>query len=352
MPLPAQARAETHSTLQGFVLAFVVSLLVCTLQAQTALPTFAPDAKSGKPQPAAELRASDAIVLGVIEGLTEFLPVSSTGHLIIAKDILHLNSHQVLFDVIGEPLWYRHATAEHGSQLLTLNLAADTFIVVIQFGAIAAVALVCWPQLVSMVWGLLGRNPAGRRLLINVMIAFLPSAVIGYLVHDWIDEHLFSIGAVIFAQVAGAFLMFYTEAWYARRYLQGILPETKELSPVAAAGIGLLQCFAIWPGTSRPMMAIVGGYFAGLDPRRSAEFSFLLGFVTLSAASIFKTYKSGPAMIQVFGWTNVLLGAGVAAVVAAICVRYMVQLLIRHGLNVFAWYRLALAGALTYYYYM
>jgi undecaprenyl-diphosphatase len=301
--------------------------------------------------PAAELSATDAVVLGVIEGLTEFLPVSSTGHLIIAKDLLRLTSHEPLFDAIGEPLWYRRATSEHGSQLLTMNLAADTFIVVIQFGAVLAVAFVCWSQLRSIFLGLLGRDPAGLRLLVNVLIAFLPAAVIGLLVHDWIDANLYSVGTVIFAQVAGALLMFYTEGWYGRRYVQGIRPETTELTPLAAAWIGILQCVAIFPGTSRPMMAIVGGYFAGLDPRRSAEFSFLLGFVTLGAASTFKTYTSGAAMIQVFGWPHVLLGAGVAAVVAAVSVRFLVHFLLRHGLNFFAWYRLLLAGALVLHYY-
>lgn len=332
------------------LLTVVLALLAGTLAAQPAFPDFSrpPPEKKG---PAAELRASDAIVLGVIEGLTEFLPVSSTGHLIIAKDMLGLNSHDPLFDALGEPMWYRRSSAERGAQLLTMNLAADTFIVVIQFGAIAAVALVCWSQLCSMALGVLGRDPAGLRLLINVLIAFVPAAVVGLLLHDWIDENLFSVGTVIVAQVAGALLMFYTEGWYGRRYLQGLRPETTELTPASAAFIGLLQCVAILPGTSRPMMAIVGGYFAGLDPRRAAEFSFLLGFVTLSAATSFKTYTSGAAMIQVFGWPHVLLGAGVAAAVAAICVRYLVHLLLRHGLNIFAWYRLILAGLLAMHYY-
>lgn len=321
-------------------------LLVCSLRADPA-PVAAPPPTA----PTAELSVTDAVILGLIEGLTEFLPVSSTGHLIIAKDMLGLTSQQPMFNAAGEPLWHRRATSSHGSQLLTLNLAADTFIVVIQFGAIAAVAVACWPQLWSMFLGLIGRDPAGRRLLINVMIAFLPAAIIGLVVHDWIEEELFSIGSVIVAQIAGAFLMFYVEAWYARRYLRGVVPNRQELTPLSAAGIGLLQCVAIWPGTSRPMMAIVGGYFAGLDPRRSAEFSFLLGFVTLSAACLFKTYKSGASMIQVFGIPHVLLGAAVAAAVAAICVRYFANLLVRHGLNFFAWYRLALAGALALYYF-
>jgi undecaprenyl-diphosphatase len=327
---------------QRFLL-LALGLLACPLRADP-LP-------SADSPPAAELGAADAIILGIIEGLTEFLPVSSTGHLIIAKDMLGLNSNQPIFNAAGEPLWHREPSAQHESQLLTLNLAADTFIVVIQFGAIAAVGLVCWSQLVSMALGLIGRDPAGRRLLINVVVAFLPAAIIGLFAHDWVDEHLFSIPSVIFAQVAGAFLMFYVEAWYGRRYLRGIRPETQELTPLAAAGIGLLQCVAMWPGTSRPMMAIVGGYFAGLDPRRSAEFSFLLGFVTLSAACLFKTYKNGASMMLVFGLPHVVLGAVVAAAVAAICVRFLVHLLLRKGLNVFAWYRIALAGALVYFYY-
>jgi undecaprenyl-diphosphatase len=315
-------------------------------------PSRAPaTAKAERSKPTAELSVSDAVILGIIEGLTEFLPVSSTGHLIIAKDLLGLTSQRPMFDALGEPLWHRHATSEHGSQLLTLNLAADTFIVVIQFGAIAAVAVACWSQLLSMLRGLFGRDPAGLRLLVNVIIAFLPAAAIGYAVHDIIDEQLFSIGTVIFAQIAGAFLMFYVEGWYGRRYVRGIIPDRQELTPISAAGIGFLQCLAIWPGTSRPMMAIVGGYFAGLDPRKAAEFSFLLGFVTLSAACSFKTYKSGASMIQVFGYPHVLLGAAVAAAVAAICVRYFANLLVRHGLNFFAWYRIALAAALALYYY-
>ena len=100
------------------------------------------------------------------------------------------------------------------------------------------------------------------------------------------------------------------------------------------------------------MMTIVGGYFVGLDPRRSAEFSFLLGFVTLSAASLYKGYKSGGAMIQVFGWSHVMLGAVVAAVTAALCVRFLVHWLTRHGLAIFAWYRLGLAAALAAVFYL
>ncbi len=300
------------------------------------------------PSPTAELSTRDAIVLGVVEGVTEFLPVSSTGHLIIATHALGLESETPLVGRDGQPLWYKKPSPKIPAGVpLTLKLAADTYNVVIQFGAIAAVALLYWSQLLAMARGLLGLDPAGRRLLICILIAFAPAAVVGLLAHDWIDAHLFSIGAVIAAQVAGAALMFYAEAWRKRRTASGVTPSADlALTFPQAARIGALQCVAMWPGTSRSMMTIVGGYFAGLDPRRSAEFSFLLGFVTLSAATVFKSYKSGAAMIQVFGWSHVLLGAIIAAITAAISVRFLVGWLTRHGLAAFAWYRLGVAAVL------
>jgi undecaprenyl-diphosphatase len=311
---------------------------------------------------AAELSVGDAIILGVVEGVTEFLPVSSTGHLIIASHLLHLESEQPLVGKDGAPLWYKKPSARHPKgEPLTLKLAADTFTVVIQAGAIAAVALLYWSRLMQMVRGLIGQDPAGLRLLINVIIAFIPAAVIGFIAHDWIDAHLFSIPAVIVALVGGALLMFYAE-WWRRRHLPTNSATTSpplqtpevvvELTPRKAAAIGLMQCVAMWPGTSRSMMTIVGGYFVGLNPRRSAEFSFLLGFVTLSAASLYKGYKSGGAMIQVFGWSHVLLGGVVAAITAAICVRFLVHWLTRHGLGVFAWYRIVVAAVLVAVFYL
>jgi undecaprenyl-diphosphatase len=300
------------------------------------------------PGPAAELTVTDAIVLGLVEGVTEFLPISSTGHLIIATRALGLESETPLLDANGQPLWFRPPSAENpAGEPLTLRLAANTFNIVVQFGAIAAVALLYWPQLLGMVRGLFGRDPAGLRLLINLLVAFFPAAVLGLIGGDWIDEHLFSVGAVIIALVAGSGLMFFAEAWRRRRGEGAQQHVLTELTPAAALRIGLLQCLALWPGMSRSMTTIVGGYFAGLDPRRSAEFSFLLGFVTLSAASVYKALRSGTAMIQVFGWSSVVIGAVVAAVTAAICVRFLIHWLTRHGLGIFAWYRLALAGVLT-----
>lgn len=301
-------------------------------------------------KPAAELSTTDAIILGVVEGVTEFLPISSTGHLIIASRALGLETEQPLTNAAGQPLWYRAPSPKYPAGVpLTVKLAADTYNVVIQFGAIAAVALLYWSQLLSMARGALGRDPAGRRLLINIIVAFIPAAGLGFLIHDWIDAHLFSIPAVIAAQVAGAGLMLYAEAWRRRRAASASSASAvpAELTPRQSVNIGALQCLALWPGTSRSMTTIVGGYFSGLDPRRAAEFSFLLGFVTLTAATIYKSYKSGAAMIQVFGWSHVLLGAVVAAITAALSVRFLISWLTRHGLAAFAWYRLGVATLLT-----
>jgi undecaprenyl-diphosphatase len=300
----------------------------------------------------AELKVSDAIILGVIEGVTEFLPISSTGHLIIADKVLGLDSGDPLFGPDGQPLWHRKPKDGRPGELLTMKLASSTYVVVIQFGAIAAVALLYWSRLISMARGLLGRDPAGLRLLINVLVAFVPAAGIGFLAHDWIDEYLFSVKTVIVAQVVGALLMFYAEYWYGKNLMAGTRVEREEISIVGAAGVGLLQCAALIPGTSRSMMTIVGGYFSGLDPRKAAEFSFILGFVTLSAASVYKSLKGGTAMIEVFGWQNVILGIVVATITAAVCVRFLVTWLMRHGLAMFAWYRLALAAVLTWYFYL
>ena len=332
----------------------IVVLVALTLapllfaQPKTAAPGRAPAA------PVAELSVADAIILGVVEGVTEFLPISSTGHLIIATRLLHLESEKPLSARDGQPLWYKPPSPKYPSGIpLTLKLAADTYTVVIQFGAIAAVALLYWTPLISMLRGLLGRDPAGLRLFVSIMIAFIPTVIVGLLAHDWINAHLFSVGAVIIAQVAGAVLMLYAEFWRRRRaVLTPARSDFADLTPRAAAGIGALQCVAMWPGTSRSMTTIVGGYFAGLDPRRAAEFSFLLGFVTLTAAAVFKSYKSGAAMIQVFGWSHVLLGALVAAVTAAVCVKFLVHWLTRHGLAAFAYYRLVLAAALAVVFYL
>ncbi|HYC71115.1 MAG TPA: undecaprenyl-diphosphate phosphatase, partial [Opitutaceae bacterium] len=172
---------------------------------------------------------------------------------------------------------------------------------------------------------------------------------IGFVLHDWIDAHLFSVPAVIGALVGGALLMLWAERWRRQNTSSGYSrnDDPADLSTGTAVKIGLFQCLALWPGTSRSMVTIVGGYLAGLTPAKAAEFSFLVGLPTLGGAAVFKAWKAGPAMIAVFGWESVLLGAGVAAVSAALAVRFLVRFLSTQGLQIFAIYRLVLAAVLA-----
>lgn len=312
-------------------------------------PIVAVPASVSAPAPAAELGIKEAIVLGLVEGITEFLPISSTGHLIIATHALELEGTEPLRDAQGAILWYKPPSPKHPDGIpLTEKLAADTYIVVIQAGAIAAVAFLYWGQLMGMLRGVLGQNAAGVRLLRNILLAFFPVAGVGLLLNKWIDEHLFSIGAVVAALISGAVLMMGAERWR-RNSLSAnqMRKEPHDLTAKQALGIGFMQCLALWPGTSRSMVTMVGGYFCGLSPAAAAEFSFLVGLPTLGGAAVYKGAKAGPAMIAVFGWPHVLLGTAVAAISAAIAVRFLVKYLTRHGLGLFAVYRLILAALLV-----
>lgn len=303
--------------------------------------------------PVAELSASDSIVLGLVEGITEFLPVSSTGHLIIANHALGLEGETPLKDENGSPLWYKKPSARHPQGIpLTLKLAADTYIVVIQFGAIAAVLLLYSGQLLGILRGLAGRNADGLRLLRNLVLACLPAAFFGFLLKDWIDAKLFSLQAVMVGLISGAVLMWAAERWRAEQPARSSRLEPAELSPSQSLGIGFMQCLALWPGMSRSMVTMVGGYFCGLTPAKAAEFSFLIGLPTLSGAAAIKAVTNGHAMVTVFGWPHLLLGGVVAAVSAGVAVKFLVHYLTRHGLGLFAVYRILLAGLLAAWFFV
>ncbi|HEX2099398.1 MAG TPA: undecaprenyl-diphosphate phosphatase, partial [Candidatus Synoicihabitans sp.] len=276
-------------------------------------------------------------------------PISSTGHLIIANRALGLDRDEPLRDANGELLWASEPTEANPAGVpLTLKTAADTYIVVIQIGAIAAVVFVFWSQLAGILRGLMGKNAAGLRLLRNITLAFLPVVIVGLALSDWIDEHLFSIETVVAALISGAVLMFGAERW--RQAVAGPTQSRKEpseLSAREASLIGLMQCLALWPGMSRSMVTMVGGYFAGLSPARAAEFSFLVGLPVLGGAAAYKGLKTGSAMLTVFGWPQMIVGALVAAVSAGLAVRFLVAYLSRYGLGVFAIYRVVLAAALA-----
>jgi len=299
-------------------------------------------------RPLAELSLRDSIVLGLVEGITEFLPVSSTGHLIIADHALGLEADEPIHDANGQIVWYKKPSKKHPDGIpMTIKLAADTYIVIIQVGAIAAVVFIYYADLFGIVRGLFGQSAKGLRLLRNLIIAVFPAALLGFLLKDWIDDHLFSVRAVIVSLVSGAVLMFAAESWRKKQPTPPPL-EPADLTPKQSLGIGIMQCLALWPGMSRSMVTMVGGYFSGLTPAKAAEFSFLVGLPTLAGAALLKAVSGGPAMIAVFGLPHAILGGVIAAISAGVAVKWLVSYLSRHGLNVFAVYRIILAIALLF----
>ncbi len=320
-----------------------------------ALTTGVPAAEKPEARSAGDgLSVTDAIILGVVEGITEFLPISSTGHLIITSSLLGLDEEAPLVDEDGVPLWYRPPGEGGGAGVpLTIKLAADTYIVVLQVGAIVAVAFLYWRHARAIFRGVMGRNPAGLSLLRNLLLAFFPVVVVGMALEGWIERNLFSVPTVIAALVVGAVLMLVAERWRRARMSDVTAHrEMHDLTPAQALGIGGMQCLALWPGMSRSMVTMVGGYFAGLTPARAAEFSFLLGLPVLGGAAAYKAWKTGPAMMTVFGAGEMVLGAAVAAVSAAVAVKFLISYLGRRGLGVFAAYRLLLAVVLAGWYYL
>ncbi len=261
------------------------------------------------------LEAWQAAVLGLVEGITEYLPVSSTGHLILTTWLLGLD------DPAAKP-------------------ALDAFSIVIQGGAILAVLGLYWPRVLSLLRGVTGHDSAGMRLLVNLVIAFLPAVAVGVPLDDWIETQLFHPAPVIGALVAGGVFMILLD----RFTLRGDR-TVDQLDWRHALAIGAMQCLALWPGTSRSMVVIAGGILVGLRPRDAAEFSFLLALPTLGGACLYKLAREHEA-IAALGPGSVALGIAVAAVSAALAVRWLVGFLNRHGLEPFGWYRLGLAAFL------
>lgn len=261
-----------------------------------------------------------AIVLGIVEGLTEYLPVSSTGHLILAEHIMGMDP-----------------TAQ-------ARKAADAYAIFIQAGAIVAVLGLYYQRVKQMILGLLGKDSEGLRMAICVIVAFLPAAVIGLGIEHWLKQHLFRPWPIVFAWAVGGIVIL-AVAWW-RKY-KGEKSSTgfsvPDLTWKAALIIGFAQCLAMWPGTSRSLVTIVAGVLVGMSLSAAVEFSFLLGVATLGAATLYEGAKQHHIMLQTYGASEMAIGFVFAWIAAVISVKWMVAYLNKHGLAIFGYYRVALA---------
>ena len=269
---------------------------LCAVLTSAALAAARPAAASAVAQAAATstedlLTWWEAAILGIVEGLSEYLPISSTGHLLVAARLLNLPD-------------------EKGSAGLE---AVNTYVVAIQFGAILAVLRVFWQRFVQMVQGLVGRNPEGRHLLVTLAIAFLPAAVLGAALDTKIEDTLFGPVPIVVAWILGGVLILVLERTDRipdrHELTAGRTRRLTEITYTQALVIGLAQCIALWPGTSRSLATIVGALLIGVAMPAAVEFSFLLGFATLTAATLFKLATDGGTLVDQFGIIDPLIGA-------------------------------------------
>jgi undecaprenyl-diphosphatase len=260
-----------------------------------------------------------ALLLGIVEGLTEFLPVSSTGHLQIA----------------GELLGHR-------------DDATKAIEIVMQLGAVVAVVIFYRARLWSLIRGILARDPASLRLLVALLCGFLPVVVVGLPFHKKIEEILMAPAPIAGALIAGGVLMVVVEG--VRRRGKQTDPGDEGLdkvTPKRALVIGLCQCFSLWPGASRSMSTIVGGQLAGLNTATAADFSFFLSIPTLGSATLFALYKHRHEITAAPGGTVALAVSTLTSFVVAFAViAAFLRYLKRRGLAVFGVYRIVF-GALV-----
>ncbi|CAN5879262.1 undecaprenyl-diphosphate phosphatase [soil metagenome] len=257
-----------------------------------------------------------ALLLGIVEGITEYLPISSTGHLILVSRLFGLE-----------------------------GAGADAFDVVIQLGAILAVVVQYRRLLWQRTTGLVRRESASYSLLLALVLGFAPTAVAGLLLRKRIKELLFGAKPVAIALVVGGIVMIVVEALRARKADKGLV-GLEHVTPWRAFVIGLGQCVSMWPGSSRSMCTIVTGQLTGLSTATAAEFSFLLGLPTLGAATLYEAYKSREALAGV-GGLNLAIGLVVSFLVAWAVIAGFIAYLQKRGLAPFGVYRIAL-GVLVF----
>lgn len=258
------------------------------------------------------LSVPEAVLMGIVEGLTEFLPVSSTGHLLVVADLLGLSGPDI-------------------------EAASDTFSIAIQLGAILAVLVLYRGRVVSVLRGIGGTDRDGRELAVRLLVAFLPAAVVGFVLGDVAKDALFGPIPVTVAWFVGGLVLLW---WTPRAAGAGL----ESLSIRGATLIGCAQVVALWPGVSRSLVTLLAALAVGLGVAAALEFSFLLGVVTLSAAAVLDGVRHGGDMVDQFGVGAPLVGLLAAFVTAIVAVRWVVEWVGSHSLQIFGWYRCAVAG--------
>jgi len=259
-----------------------------------------------------------AMVLGAVEGITEYLPISSTGHLVVTQRILGIGTNSATKD------------------------AADTYAIAIQFGAILAVLLLYRKRIMSMVQGILGRDSDGRNLFLSLVLAFIPAVIIGVTLEKPIKSNLLNVGPIIAAWIVGGILLLVLAP-----RIKGDRPgfSITKIGPKHAFIIGCAQVLAMWPGTSRSLVTILAALAVGTTLAAAVEFSFLLGLMTLGAATLYESVKNGSTVIDAYGWFDPLVGMVFAFLFAALAVKWMVSWLQTRSLAIFGWERIAVAIA-------
>ncbi|MGZ5180725.1 MAG: undecaprenyl-diphosphate phosphatase [Ramlibacter sp.] len=248
-----------------------------------------------------------AAVMGVVEGLTEFLPISSTGHLILAGALLGFDDEK-----------------------------AKVFDIAIQTGAILAVVIVYWQKIRATVAALPTQRQA-RRFALNVLIAFLPAVVLGLLFGKAIKEHLFTAGVVATTFILGGLVIL----WAERRQQGAVrIAEVEQMTPLDALKVGLVQCLAMIPGTSRSGATIIGGMLLGLSRKAATDFSFYLAIPTLIGAGAYSLFKER-ALLSAADLPLFAVGLVLSFVSAWACVRWLLRYISSHSFTPFAWYRIA-----------
>ena len=249
------------------------------------------------------------IVLGIIEGATEFLPVSSTGHILLAGHFLGVDS------------------------------PGKTFEVLIQLGAILAVLSVYFTKLWKIALAT-PTDPAARRFIIGILLAFLPAAIVGVLAHAFIKSVLFNETWLICVMlILGGLVLLVVD----RMNLTPRYQDATKYPPSLAFKIGLFQCLALVPGVSRSGATIVGSLLMGTDKRSAAEFSFLLALPTMAGAFAYDLYKNWHVVDPSHAW-SIALGFVVAFIAAVLVVRYVLDFISRYGFSFFAWWRIIVGG--------